>query len=119
MYGQSRPTSYMPRSPTTADRVILNPCLPAHPDFLDISTPDEKRRWNHLLPSSPLPVPRAVLPSIERKHRYSFRLSVQELQVTSHIRKFFIKPKRIILIVLPIFANHSHFCHYSACSSIC
>ena len=102
IYGQSRPTSYMPRSPTTADRVILNPCLPPHPDFLDTSTPAEKRRWRNSSPSSPPPISRVIPPRLDRKHRYSFRLSVQELQVTSHLRSLCINPQRLVLIFLPI-----------------
>jgi hypothetical protein len=92
----------MPRSPTATDRVILNPCLPSHPDFLDNSPSTEKRRFRFSSSSSPPPVPPPMRRGIERKHRYSFRLSVQELEVTSHIRSLFIKPQRLILIVLPI-----------------
>lgn len=92
----------MPRSPTATDRVILNPCLPSNLDFINTSTPNEKqRRWrssSSSSSSSPPPIP----PPIERKHRYSFRLSIQELQVTSHIKSLFIKPKRLILIICPI-----------------
>ena len=102
LYGPSRPVSYMPRSPLSPDQVISNPCLPPHPDFLDTSTPNEKRRWHYSNPSSPLPIPRPIPPRLDRKHRYSFRLSIQELQVTSHLRNFFVQPKRIVLIVLPI-----------------
>ena len=99
VYVQSRPVSYMPRSPIATDHIILNPCLPLHPDFIDTSTPNEKQRhWRHSSSSTPPPIP----PPIERKHRYSFRLSVQELEVTSHLRNLFIKPKRLILIILPI-----------------
>lgn len=50
---------------------------------------------------SPPPLPPPFARPLERKHRYSFRLSVQELQVTSHIRKLFVKPTRLIFIVLP------------------
>lgn len=84
--------------------MIFNPCLPPHPDFLDASSPSEKRRWQRttLPPSSPPPVPRPIPPMMERKHRYSFRLSVQELQVTEHFRKFICKPQQIIMIILPI-----------------
>jgi hypothetical protein len=89
----------MPRSPNATDRVIFNPCLPPHPDFINTSTPNEKqRRWRFSSSSTPPPIP----PPIERKHRYAFRLSVQELEVTSHLKKLFIKPKRLILIILPI-----------------
>lgn len=89
----------MPRSPTAIDRVLSNPCSPIHPSFMETSTPNEKRRrWRFSSSSTPPPLP----PPIERKHRYSFRLSVQELQVTSYLRNFFIKPKRLILILLPI-----------------
>ena len=102
VYSQSRPTSYMPRTPTTADRVIFNPCLPPHPDFLDASSPSEKRRWQRSPPMSPEPIVREIHPIMDRKNRYSFRLSVQELQVTNHIRNFFFKPQKIILISLPI-----------------
>ncbi|CAF2761502.1 unnamed protein product [Rotaria sp. Silwood2] len=98
VYGQSRPTSYMPRSPTTADRIILNPCLPTHPDFLDMSNEKHHRHISSSSSSTPPPIP----PPIERKHRYSFRLSIQEFEVTSHIHNLFIKPKRLILIILPI-----------------
>lgn len=99
LYGQSRPTSYMPRSPTAIDRVLLNPMSPIQANFIEASTPNEKqRRWRFSSSSTPPPIP----PPIERKHRYSFRLSVQELQVTSYLRSFFIKPKRLILIILPI-----------------
>lgn len=86
----------------TPDHIITNPCLPPHPDFLDTSTPNDKRRWYFSNPSSPLPIPRPIQPRLDRKHRYSFRLSIQELEVTSHLRNFFIQPKRIVLIVLPI-----------------
>jgi hypothetical protein len=102
LYGHSRPSSYMPRSPNATDQVFFNPCLPPHPDFLDASTPNEKRRWRSSSSSTPPPIPPPIGRSIERKHRYSFRLSVQELEVTSHIRKLFIKPKKLILIILPI-----------------
>lgn len=102
LYGQSRPTSYMPRTPTTADRVILNPCLPPHPDFLDTSTLAEKHRWRHSSPSSPPPISRVIPPRLDRKHRYSFRLSVQDLQVKSHLRSLCIDPQRLVLIFLPI-----------------
>lgn len=99
LYGQSRPTSYMPRTPTAIDRVLSNPCSPAHANLIETSTPNEKRRrWRFSSSSTPPPLP----PPIERKHRYSFRLSVQELQVTSYLRNFFIKPKRLLLIILPI-----------------
>ncbi|CAF1383152.1 unnamed protein product [Adineta steineri] len=100
IYGQSRPTSYMPRSPHVIDRVISNPCSPQH-EFFQASTPNEK---HHRFSSSstPPPIPPPIGRSIERKHRYSFRLSIQELEVTSHIRNLFIKPKRIIFIILPI-----------------
>ena len=87
----------MPRSPNATDGIVFNPFLP-HRDFIDASTPNEKRRWRNSSSSTPPPIP----PPIERKHRYSFRLSVQELEVTSHIRNLFIKPKKLILIVLPI-----------------
>jgi hypothetical protein len=87
----------MPRSPNAIDGIIFNPFLPTHPDFIDASTPNEKRRWRSSSPSPP-PIP----PPIERKHRYSFRLSVQQLEVSSHIRNLFIKPKKLILIVSPI-----------------
>ncbi|CAF3379652.1 unnamed protein product [Rotaria sp. Silwood1] len=98
VYGQSRPTSYMPRSPNATDQVILNPCLPIHPDFIDISNEKHCRHISSSSSSSPPPIP----PPIERKHRYSFRLSIQELEVTSHIHNLFMKPKRLILIILPI-----------------
>jgi hypothetical protein len=89
----------MPRSPNATDGIILNPCLPSHSDFVNTSTPNEKhRRWRTSSSSTPPPIP----PPIERKHRYSFRLSVQEIEVTSHLRNLFIKPKRLILIILPI-----------------
>jgi hypothetical protein len=89
----------MPRSPNATDQIILNPCLPSHPDFIDTSTPNEKpRRWRMSSSSTPPPIPRPM----ERKHRYSFRLSVQELEVTSHLKNLFIKPKRLVLIILPI-----------------
>ena len=39
---------------------------------------------------------------MERKNRYSFGLSVQDLEVTSHLRNLFIKPKRLISILVPI-----------------
>ncbi|CAF1628384.1 unnamed protein product [Adineta ricciae] len=101
-YGQSRPTSYMPRSPDAIDRVIFNPCLPPHGNLFDASTPNEKRHRRTSSSSTPPPIPPPIGRSIERKHRYSFRRSVQELQVTSHIRNIFIKPKRLIFIILPI-----------------
>lgn len=89
----------MPRSPNATDRVLLNPCLSSPRDFVNTSTPNAKqRRWRNSSSSTPPPIP----PPIERKHRYSFRLSVQELQVTSHIKSLFIKPKRLILIICPI-----------------
>lgn len=98
-YGPSRHTSYIPRSPAATDQIIINPCLPAHPSFVDTSTPNEKQcRWRTISSSTPPPIPRPI----ERKHRYAFRLSVQELEVTSHLRSLFIKPKRLILIILPI-----------------
>ncbi|CAF0721293.1 unnamed protein product [Rotaria sordida] len=103
VYGQSRPTSYMPRSPNATDQIILNPCLPTHPDFLDISITNEKHH-RHILSSSssssstPPPIP----PPIERKHRYSFRRSIQEFEVTSHIHNLFNKPQRLLLFILPI-----------------
>jgi hypothetical protein len=93
----------MPRSPNATDQVFFNPCLPSHSNFLDASTPNEKRRWRTSSSSTPPPIPPPPIGrSIERKHRYSFRLSVQELEVTSHIRNLFIKPKRLIFIILPI-----------------
>jgi len=90
----------MPRSPNAIDQIILNPCLPSHSNFVNTSTPNEKpRRWRISSSSStPPPIP----PPFERKHRYSFRRSVQEFEVTSHLRNLFIKPKRLILIILPI-----------------
>ena len=84
----------MPRSPNATDQVIFNQFLPSHPDFVDASTPNEKPRLRCSTSSLPSP--------IERKHRYTFRLSVQELQVKSHLRRLLIKPKQLILIILPI-----------------
>ena len=89
----------MPRSPIDIDNDPLRPCLPSSPDFINTSTPNSKQpRWRYTSPDSPPPLP----PPINRKDRYSFRLSVQELVVTPHIRKLFIKPKRLVLIILPI-----------------
>lgn len=87
----------MPRSPNVTDRIILNPFIPSSPDFIDTTIKNEK-----FIPDPSTSPQLDVGTPIERKHRYAFRLSVQELEVKSHIHSLFRKPQRLVLILLPI-----------------
>jgi hypothetical protein len=74
--------------PISRSKNVIDCIIP--PDFTDVSSPNEKQQW---CTSSRVD---------ECKPRYSFSSSIKDFKIRSHICNFFIKPKRLILITIPI-----------------